>query len=159
MKTLFEFVFSLVDNLSVVYTLCSSIMVFPNDDKIGKSHSNYARYRYFWLSILPLFPDNHPKGIKRHLKLIFSHLVPYFILLSIYIPFGMILRVYFFDNYYRPKKIGELYEILACTLVGAALSTIFSMAHFKVLRLVSQSQFNHIFLYHLVGTSLQVSIQ
>ena len=41
MKTLFEFVFSLVDNLSVVYTLCSSIMVFPNDDKIGKSPESF----------------------------------------------------------------------------------------------------------------------
>ena len=116
---------------------------------------------YDCFPILLLFPDTHPKGVKRHLKLIISHLVPYFILLSIYIPFGMILRVYFFVDYYRPKKIGQLYAIVACTLFGAALSTIFSMAHFKVLNMISVtwSFKSFILLYHLVGTSLQVSVQ
>ena len=60
-----------------------------------------------------------------------SHICPYLMLLCIYVPFGVILRVYFFDDYYEEKMIGQLYSTLAYTVIGVFVSTIFSMAHFR----------------------------
>ena len=64
-----------------------------------------------------------------------NHLVPYLILLCIYVPFGFVLRSYFFEDYFQQKMIPQLYMTLAYTGIGVLVSTVFSMAHFKVIQL------------------------
>merc|ERR1711976_47742 len=85
-------------------------------------------------NVLPNFDkvDNHPKGWKKYAIILMNHLVPYLILLCIYVPFGFVLRFYFFEDYFEQKMIPQLYMTFAYTGIGVFVSTVFSMAHFKV---------------------------
>ena len=61
-----------------------------------------------------------------------GHFLPYLILLFIYIPFGFILRLYIFEDYYKPHMIEHLFRTLGYTMIGVFVSIIFSMAYLKV---------------------------
>ena len=79
-----------------------------------------------------LFVETRPSGMKLYLSIFMSHFLSCIIMLCIYVPFGFILRYYFFDDYYKPQMLWPLINTLAYTGIGIFVSMIFSFAYFKV---------------------------
>ena len=120
-----------VDRISVLFTFCSSIMIHQNENNSGKTVT-LCCFDIQLPKSLKLFVETRPSGMKLYLSIFMSHFLSCIIMLCIYVPFGFILRYYFFDDYYKPQMLWPLINTLAYTGIGIFVSMIFSFAYFKV---------------------------
>ena len=127
-KSLKKFHNSSAFNISMLFPLCSSIMISPQENGASKIINCLWHMQDFTFAVI-----GKERLLKRFWNFIVCCLLMYYVMIGIYLILDLFLRYYFYESFIKPKSSEEISKLIGFSFVGLVCGLIFQQGYFKVM--------------------------